>query len=60
MRPACSLKNKFQGLLSFQLPCPDIFEQMAQIFTKMALNGNACRRQRKMTDKISDSTVRNG
>jgi len=32
---------------------------MAQILTKMALNGNACRRQRKMTDKISGSTVRN-
>jgi len=33
---------------------------MAQILTKIALNGKACRRQRKMNNKISGSTVRNG
>jgi hypothetical protein len=30
---------------------------MAQILNKMALKGNARRRQSEMTDKISDSTV---
>jgi len=33
---------------------------MAQPLNKMALSGTACRRQSEMTDKISDSTVRNG
>jgi len=33
---------------------------MAQIFNKMASNGNACRRQSEMPDKLSDTTVRNG
>ena len=37
-------------------PSSGIFEQMAQILNKLALNGNACRRQSEVTDKTSDTT----
>jgi hypothetical protein len=58
MRPACSLKNKTHS----KVDCPSnyqvVFEQTAQIFNKMALNGVSGIRHSEMTDKISESTVR--